>query len=368
MTDIANLSETMRQGEATRAALGLQMRARPLWSGAGRFSGVTERFVNPYRMRGVNSPDSLYENIIYNGTVYVATVGLSEFVYTSTNLRDWTARSAGSGHSVIGDSLVAAGSLLLLRTKYSSSNHYRTSVDNGVTWVMGALMDPIDPVSAGGIGYTFGLSASTAFKSFTPANPGGTNQNFATAQQWVNVLYNGTRWLAVNSGASVAERSANGLDGWVSSAGLTAAIGALPAGARTAYTVGGRFVLLSLVEGAISTIYSPDGDAWSLGTLGEFEPNGLRVAAVGAKGAELSGVLYIPVQLTSGTDSWNAFLATPDGVQFKWLPAFWKGSEGLPTVACKADGSGLIFNAAKTGAAARRYETNPNALEIYLAV
>ncbi len=40
MTDIANLSETMRQGEATRAALGVQLRARPLWSGAGRLSGV----------------------------------------------------------------------------------------------------------------------------------------------------------------------------------------------------------------------------------------------------------------------------------------------------------------------------------------
>ena len=33
--DIANLSETMRQGEATRAALGVQLRARPLKSLVG---------------------------------------------------------------------------------------------------------------------------------------------------------------------------------------------------------------------------------------------------------------------------------------------------------------------------------------------
>ena len=51
--DIANLSETMRQGEATRAALGVQLRTRPLWSGAGRLSGVPARYVSPYRLRGV---------------------------------------------------------------------------------------------------------------------------------------------------------------------------------------------------------------------------------------------------------------------------------------------------------------------------
>ena len=70
--DIANLSETMRQGEATRAALGVQMRTRPLWSGAGRLSGVPARYVSPYRLRGVNSPELLYENIVHNGAVYVA--------------------------------------------------------------------------------------------------------------------------------------------------------------------------------------------------------------------------------------------------------------------------------------------------------
>ena len=52
--DIANLSETMRQGEATRAALGVQLRTRPLWSGAGRFSGVPVRYVAPYRLRSAN--------------------------------------------------------------------------------------------------------------------------------------------------------------------------------------------------------------------------------------------------------------------------------------------------------------------------
>ena len=72
MTDIANLSETMRQGEATRAALGVQLRARPLWSGAGRFTGVPVRYVAPYRLRGANSPELLYENIVHNGAVYVA--------------------------------------------------------------------------------------------------------------------------------------------------------------------------------------------------------------------------------------------------------------------------------------------------------
>ena len=70
--DIANLSETMRQGEATRAALGVQLRTRPLWSGAGRFSGVPVRFINPYRMRPVNSPEYLFENIVHNGAVYMA--------------------------------------------------------------------------------------------------------------------------------------------------------------------------------------------------------------------------------------------------------------------------------------------------------
>ena len=78
---------------------------------------------------------------------------------------------------------------------------------------------------------------------------------------------------------------------------------------------------------------------------------------------------YIPVKLTDGTNFWNALLATADGIKFKWLPPFWRGAEALPSISVKAGGGGLIFNAASTGVTAtHRFETNPDAQEVYLAV
>ena len=103
--------------------------------------------------------------------------------------------------------------------------------------------------------------------------------------------------------------------------------------------------------------------------MGEMEPTGLRVNVLGSTAAEMGGVLYIPVKLTDGTNFWNALLATADGIKFKWLPPFWRGAEALPSITVKAGGGGLIFNAASTGVtAAHRFETNPDAQEVYLAV
>ena len=109
MTDVAVLSETQRQGEATRAALGVQMRARPLWTGAGRFTGVPVRYVAPYRLRGVNSPELLYENIVHNGAVYVAEADDTTSVYTSADLKAWTARPVYLSAALVAGRLTAAG-------------------------------------------------------------------------------------------------------------------------------------------------------------------------------------------------------------------------------------------------------------------
>ena len=68
-------------------------------------------------------------------------------------------------------------------------------------------------------------------------------------------------------------------------------------------------------------------------------------------------------------DAFKAVLATADGIKFKWLPPFWRGTEPLPSICAKAGGGGLIFNAASSGVtAAHRFETNPDAQEVYLAV
>ena len=159
------------------------------------------------------------------------------------------------------------------------------------------------------------------------------------------------------------------MDGWASAAGYAAAMDAMPSGTRSAFTVGGRFVVFTVAAGAISTAYSDNATAWSVGAMGEMEPTGLRVNVLGSTAAEMGGVLYIPLKLTDGTNFWNALLATADGIKFKWLPPFWRGTESLPSICAKADGSGLIFNAASTGVnAAHRFETNPDAQEVYLAV
>lgn len=83
---------------------------------------------------------------------------------------------------------------------------------------------------------------------------------------------------------------------------------------------------MTMAEGTLSAIYSDNANAWTVGAVGEMEPSGLRVTAVGATAAEMGGVLYIPVKLTDGTTFWNALVAT-DGAKFKWLPAFWRGTE-----------------------------------------
>ena len=371
MTDVAVLSETQRQGEATRAALGVQMCARPLWSGAGRFNGAPLRFINPYRMRGVNSPESIFENIVHNGAVYVAPdPNNTAKVYTSTNLKAWVARTVEASNELVAGKMLAAGSLLFAMTSYAGKGYLYTSVDNGVTWVYQGDSNTSFPVcAAGGLVYVFTNAGVTSFQTMSAANPAPANRNFATARMWNKVVHNGARWLALGDIYTAAEWSANGLDGWASAAGYAAAMDAMPSGTRSAFTVGGRFVVFTVAAGAISTAYSDNATAWSVGALGEMEPTGLRVNALGSTAAEMGGVLYIPVKLTDGTNFWNALLATADGIKFKWLPPFWRGTESLPSICAKADGSGLIFNAASTGVtAAHRFETNPDAQEVYLAV
>lgn len=371
MTDIANLSETMRQGEATRAALGVQMRARPLWSGAGRFTGAPVRFINPYRMRGVNSPEMLFENIVHNGAVYVAPDPTNAaMVYTSTNLKAWVARTVAASNGLVAGKMLAAGSLLFAMASYAGTGYLYTSVDNGVTWVYQGASNTSFPVcAAGGLVYVFSTAGVTSFQTMSAANPAPANRNFATARVWNKVVHNGARWLALGDLYTAAEWSANGVDGWASVSGWAAAMDAMPSGPRSVFTVGGRFIVFTQAAGAISTAYSDNATAWSVGAMGEMEPTGLRVNALGSTAAEMGGVLYIPVKLTDGTDTWSALLATADGIKFKWLPPFWRGTESLPSICAKADGSGLIFNAASTGVtAAHRFETNPDAQEVYLAV
>ena len=369
MTDVAVLSETQRQGEATRAALGVQMRARPLWSGAGRFTGVPVRYVAPYRLRGVNSPELLYENIVHNGAVYVAEAGSNTNVYTSADLKAWTARPVDASAGLMAGRLTAAGSLLMTMTAYSN---YRlaTSIDSVASWVYQAIVGANDVTcSAGGIGYVLSGYGYKEFRTHTAANAAGTARDFGVAQMWRKVLHNGARWLVVNDTGTMALWSANGLDGWTNSAGLAAAVTNLPTGTRQGFTLGGRFIVVTMAEGTLSAIYSADANAWTVGTVGAMESTGLRVSELGATAAEMGGVLYIPVKLTDGASYWSALVAT-DGTKFKWLPAFWRGLEALPTIRTRVGDGGLIFNGtSQTGMpAAARFESNPDAMEVYFAV
>ncbi|MBU1350640.1 MAG: hypothetical protein KJ856_22445 [Gammaproteobacteria bacterium] len=370
MTDVAVLSETQRQGEATRAALGVQMRARPLWSGAGGLSGVPVRYVAPYRLRGANSPELLYENIVHNGAVYVAEAGSTTNVYTSADLKAWTARPVDASSALAAGRLTAAGSLLMTLTAYAGNHGLRTSIDSGAAWVYQLNVGANDlTCSAGGIGYLLSGYGYSTFRTHTSANPAGTARDFGVAQQWRKVLHNGARWLVVNDAGTMALWSANGLDGWTNSAGLAAAVTNLPTGTRQGFTLGGRFIVVTMAEGTLSAIYSDDANAWTVGTVGAMEPTGLRVSALGATAAELGGVLYIPVKLTDGTSYWNALVAT-DGTKFKWLPTFWRGTEALPTIRTRVGGGGLIFNGTSQAGmpAAARFESNPDAMEVYLAI
>ena len=370
MTDVAVLSETQRQGEATRAALGVQMRARPLWTGAGRFTGVPVRYVAPYRLRGVNSPELLYENIVHNGAVYVAETSNTTNVYTSADLRAWTARPVDGSSGIAPGKLTAAGSLLMTMTYYAGNYSLQTSIDNGGTWVYQIGVGAQDlTCSAGGIGYVLSGYGYSTFRTHTPANPAGTARDFGVALFWRKVLHNGARWLVVNDTGNAALWSANGLDGWTNSAGLAAAVNNLPTGTRYGFTLGGRFIVVTMAEGTLSAIYSDDANAWTVGAVGEMEPTGLRVTAVGATAAEMGGVLYFPVKLTDGTSYWNALVAT-DGAKFKWLPAFWRGLEALPTIRTRVGDGGLIFNGTSQAGtpAASRFEPNPDAMEVYLAI
>ena len=368
MTDVAVLSETQRQGEATRAALGVQMRARPLWTGAGRFTGVPVRYVAPYRLRGVNSPELLYENIVHNGAVYVAEAGYATSVYTSADLRAWTARPVNE--SLVAGRLTAAGSLLMTMTAYAGNCRLITSIDSGASWVYQAVVGANDVTcSAGGIGYVLSGYGYKEFRTHTAANAAGTARDFGVAQMWRKVLHNGARWLVVNDTGTMALWSANGLGGWTNSAGLAAAVTNLPTGTRYGFTLGGRFIVVTMAEGTLSAIYSDDANAWTVGTVGAMESTGLRVSALGATAAEMGGVLYIPVKLTDGASYWSALVAT-DGTKFKWLPAFWRGLEALPTIRTRVGGGGLIFNGTSQAGmpAASRFESNPDAMEVYLAI
>ena len=369
MTDLATLSETQRQGEATRAAMGLQLRARPLWSGPDRFApGITQQFVQPYRMRGVNSPNQRFENIVHNGTLYAAECpDAMGYVYTSTDLRAWTARVVDGNSLVMAGTLMAVGSLLVLKTQYSGTYYFRTSVDNGVTWIYQASVGGTSVlVSAGGIGYVLNAASHTDFRTVTPANAAGTVRSFTTARVWRNMLHNGTRWLVLDDSASAGEWSANGLNGWTAAAGLPAAVEKLPLGGRIGYAIGGRFVVLSCGVGKLSSVYSEQGETWHVGAMGEADPRGWSVDVIGSRGTELNGVLYIPIRVSDGTRTFSAMLATPDGVRFKWLPPYMEEVITPPIIGKRADDTGLLFNAGN--GASNRFESNPDALEVYLAL
>ena len=327
------------------------------------------RYVAPYRLRGVNSPELLYENIVHNGAVYVAEADNTTTVYTSADLRAWTARPVDASAALMAGRLTAAGSLLMTMT--ATGNYWlMTSIDSGASWLYQAVVGANDVTcSAGGIGYVLSGYGYKEFRTHTAANAAGTARDFGVAQMWRKVLHNGARWLVVNDTGTMALWSANGLAGWTNSAGLAAAVTHLPTGTRQGFTLGGRFIVVTMAEGTLSAIYSDDANAWTVGTVGAMESTGLRVSALGATAAEMGGVLYIPVKLTDGASYWSALVAT-DGTKFKWLPAFWRGLEALPTIRTRVGGGGLIFNGASTSdtSPGARFESNPDAQEVYFAV
>jgi hypothetical protein len=231
--------------------------------------------------------------------------------------------------------------------------------------------------SAASLFYAFVMGGYSSCYAFNSVGQRET-VNLPETRQWKHVLHNGARWVVFDDPCDMAYASEDGKTNWRPANWLVQATAQMPSNAgsvppRLPYALGSRCMVLGISFGGISSVISDDGINWRTGAMGIRFGEGLRIVAMGRFGAILDGALYVAVRVTDGTDSdfgKMALLQTPDGLNFRLMPSFYtcrNSGEVPPNVYARGDGTGIFFNAAASVNVCR-FETDPDAMEIYHAL
>ncbi len=355
--------EVRRQGAATRAALGLQLRSRNIWTGADRLlQGPVVRQIRPFKMRDAQNPEVYLESLAYNGSIYVGATNAGA-LYSTPDLTTLTVRNMGSTH----ESIAVVGSTFLVRALSGGSTTLQRSPD-AVSWTsLGNVSSTVKVRSAGGVGFVLPGSGTT----FSTYLEGGAlvARAFTQTGTWNNVLHNGSRWLAVNTTATLAEVSTDGQN-FAPSTGYAAAVAKLPPGLRYAFVLGTRFIVVSIGASGLATMYSDDGQAWLQGARMAAVTPGSLLVELNDQGAVVDGFLYVVAvqQAIAGAAYTASIISTPDGVDWRASTEFYASATAIAAGGlCRRVGtSSLAFNLARGNFGA--LETNTDAKELFYAL
>lgn len=374
--DVVTHSEVRRLAQSLQKDMGLQLRSRPVWKGLERFApGIRVGGDSPYRMLPAFSPNYFLESVCHNGEIYAGTqingsVGAS--VYTSADLKTWVLRSSASNVSSISN----IGRTILLW--WNNRQTVSISNDNGLTWPTALNGTTLINVVAAGA-YGFGLNSSQYYYLFTVTG-GCETLPLPESRQWKYMLFNGSRYLVLDYYCDRAYASQDGRTSWQATANLSQALTDLPGNygsstARQAYVIDGRFVILDVARGSISTVISDDGINWRAGTTGMIFGHHGYIAQCSDKASIYDGALYIGARLTNGVAGdlgRFVLLEIREGTRVRLMPSFYTpsssgSSETPPGIHAKVGGTGLFFNSSANVPGAR-YEINPDAIETYHAL
>lgn len=370
MTDLAVLSETQRQGEATRALLGAPLRLRKVWTGPERnLASLPVQQWNLFKLRDPSTPVTGLENIAHNGTVYAAATP-GGVMYSSTDLVTWTQRNLQP--SSTNYRAINIGAVWFIRTwDPSNGQHLRRSADLVTSTYVTACANAAPVSVVGNLLYLMG-SGNTSFQTIDAAGA-VSNRNSSTSVAWTRALSNGAVTLLADVGVTNIDVSTNGITGWTFSAGLSAAIARLPAGTRHIFVVGNKFVIVSFSQTALYTLTSEDGHAWAIAAKVNMPyGSGRTFAAVNADSISVAGWHLINVKLAitvAGATSYEGvIMGTPDGIRWRIFgPYHLSAGDFFQSGLYRRVGTdSVLFNATSGGVA---METDiDNAMETYYAV
>jgi len=252
-------------------------------------------------------------NIRFGGSLFVAAPGVGTAAWTSPDGTTWTSRTFPASGAYM---RYAYGASLHLCSVSGSTT--AASSPDGVTWTARTLGAAYNDIAFGGSVFV-GVAGTTVAGS-SPDGIAWTARTLPTSQTWLQVLHNGSVFLAIGGNSNNFATSADGLT-WTARTG-PAGVAALPS---KLFVAGSTFVLA--FGGLLYS--STDGITWTLaGSLPELPSslgriNNVWIAVLASSGVYTSTDLATwvhrdaEIPTGSGTGGWSPSLyLAPASVTF----------------------------------------------------
>ena len=216
-----------------------------------------------------------YPNIRFGGSLFVAAPGAGTAAWTSPDGSTWTSRTFPASGAY---SKYAYGAGLHLCSVSGSTT--AASSPDGVTWTARTLGAAYNDIAFGGSVFV-GVAGTTVAGS-SPDGIAWTARTLPTSQTWLQVLHNGSVFLAIGGSSNNFATSADGLT-WTARTGPAGVVGT----SCKLFVAGSTFVLA--FGGALYS--STDGITWTLaGSLPSLPSSLGRINSVWIAVLSSSGV------------------------------------------------------------------------------